>query len=678
MDIRSFFKKFTSRGSASPTVITQPVNQNWNQLVALSDYKANFADVRAVAMRFDKVVPYAVDLNGNRIDPAPRPIAKLFNPNADMNYYTFVDYLASVILTQPRCLIRVVWARNSNGAELAHTSDNIAGYVFIPWDSKINRGDGSVYYQYNNGAGSIETAQTDSVMEFNYSMDTESYGTGVSPAQASKKWATIADYIADYQAGFFQNGAKPEGMFIITARTSADYKKAKDALEAVHNRGSRGHNSYSYSFRPMDENGKPLGATSLEWVSFGQTNRDLTLSDLLAKVQERQDSAYGVPAIARGNDATATYANANVSDRNLALLVEWLLNRVWYQFYHEIDRVTDDKLTWDIRFDYDVPALADAEKVKADTDTARVNAMIALVNAGATPTAAAAALGLDKKWQDLTLEPQTAIGMGDQPTDDGTDQPEQPAEASEPRVVENRRFKGDKLTPRQKLSRCIERENRRLLSAILAKRNDYTPTQNEIDNFANEMAGILEPLAVDTQTSIIKALARQFALELPEHMPTAMDSKRWWDRISTVARGHDEYIAARIGKAIIKAETDGLTQSETKKLLEKIVGPEEAEEMARNEIVNSERYAHLEADRVLADVNGVVCYKTWVAHIDDRTCGLCKKMNGVTKRLDEPFAKAGDVIEAGDTSYAIDWLDLDCPDAHNRCRCTFSETFKAA
>lgn len=674
--LSKFLSRQNSAGNDSAILPSQPSTQPFSLLADVNDYKSNFADIRAIAIRFDKVVPYAVDQNRNRLQVTPTPLAKLFTPNVEMNYYAFIDNLASTILSQERCLVRVVWLTNNAGAELKHVSDNIAGYVFLPWDSKVNLGNGNVYYQYVDSNGELQRVDPDSVMEFNYSTDPESYGSGVSPAQATKKWATIADYIAAYQAGFFQNGAKPDGMFIITASSQEQYQKAKEQLEKVHRRGSHGHFSYQYAYRPTDASGNPLKTTSVEWVSFGASNKDLTLGELLDKTQERQDSAYGVPAIARGNDATATYSNAEVSDRNLALVVEWLLNRVWFQFYHEIDRITDDDLQWDITFDYDVPALADAEKVHAETDKTRVDSMIALVNAGATPKDAAVALGLGKNWQNLTLAKQEQAPALSAPE-------EQDANDAEPTVIgiaTSRRFRGDKLTPRQKLVRCIVKENKRILAKVQddAKKNEYTPTQEEVDKFADEMASILEPLAVEAQARVIKAIARKFKLELPDRMPTAMDSKRWWDRIATVAMGHDEYIARRIEQAIIKAEDDGLAKAETQKLLSKIVGEEEAAEMARNEIINSERYAHLEADRILAELNGLVCYKTWVAHIDDRTCALCRKMNGVTKPLNEPFAKAGDVVEADGTSFPIDWLDLDCPDAHNRCRCTFSETFKVA
>lgn len=619
------------------------------------------------------MLPYAVDNQGNRLQTQPKAIQRLYSPNADMNFYDFADYLISSLLSQPRVIVRVIFQQyqDQDGRLIRrHLSSDIKGFIFLPPNSRQNFGNGRIQYQYADADGSMQVAYPDEVMEFYYSMSTDGFGVGVSPAQATKKWATIADYIAAYQAGFFQNGAKPDGMFIITANSKEQYDSAKEEMEAIHKRGHRGHFQYQYAYRPTDENGNPLKTSSVEWVSFGSTNKDLTLGELIDKTQEKQDSAFGVPAIARGNDATATYNNAQVSDRNLALKVDYLLRRVWSRFQHEVARICDDELDWSISYDLEVPALADADKVGADTNAVNIANLITLIDHGATVEQACKALNLGQNWQELTLTKTETPSLPMEHQHDSLD-------LEHPHVDMNRRYPGDKLTPRQKLVRLVVNENKRIMREVKASRNAYQPTGDEIDEFARQMQAILQPLAIKAQGTMIKAIAKQFKLEVPDHVPTAIEDPNWWRRLAAVAKSHDEYVANWVEQLLIQAETDGLTAKQTSDLLQQVVSPEKADILARNEIVNSERFGQLQSVQVLADANGLKAYKVWKCHEDDRTCPFCLKMNGKKVPIADAFAKLGDVIEADGKQYAIDWQPLDVPDAHANCRCTFYPEFEA-
>lgn len=652
----------------------QPTTQPLSVLSAyeLDDYKANFSDIRPIAEQFSAVVPYAINKDGRRLTTQPIAVQKLFAPNDNMGFYDFADYLISSILSQPRALVAVIW---KPGEE--HYSWNIKGYIFLPPSARVDLG-GRIVYQYTDSTGHMMQLYPDTVMEFYYSMATDTYGCGVSPAQASKKWATIEDYIAAYQAGFFQNGAKPDGMFIITANSQDQFKSAVEKLERVHRRGSRGHFNYQYAYRPTDENGNPMKTASIEWVSFGTTNKDLTLGELIDKTQEKKDSAYGVPAIARGNDATATYNNAEVADRNLARKVDYQLRRTWSRFMHELARVCKDEITWTLSYDYEVPALADAGKVKADTDNVKADAIIKLVNAGAEPAAAARALGLGEEWASLTLAKADA-GVNLKLTPNSHDD-NQPINLDHPMVDANRRYAGDKLTPRQKLVKTVLAENKRIAKAIQngTSSNAYELTDDEINAFADQLRTILEPLAIKAQGTMIKAVARQFKLEQPETVPTAIDDPNWWRRLLAVTRTHDQYIGDKIQQLLIQAEADGLTARETSALLNTVVNNEkQADMMARNEIVNSERFGQLQGVQALADANDLNAYKVWHCSEDANTCPFCLKMEGTKVPIRDAFAQLGDVIEADGRDYVIDFQPLDVPDAHANCRCYFTPEFEA-
>lgn len=664
-----------SANSRSVSVL-QPSGTLWAPLLGLDfdDYKANFSDIRPIVEQFAMVAPYAVDSNGQQLTPQPNAIQKLYDPNDDMGFYDFADYLASTVLSQSRAIVKVVWANNAGGNldRVRRTSDNIAGYIFLPPSSRQVMSNGSVRYQYQTHGNITEYCDSRDVMEFYYSMSTDAYGIGVSPAQASKKWATIEDYIAAYQAGFFQNGAKPDGMFIVTANSYEDYQSAVEKLENVHKRGSRGHWNYQYAYRPTDENGNPLNGSSIEWVSFGGTNRDLALDTLIKNVQDKKDSAYGVPAIARGNDATATYNNAQVSDRNLARKIDYLLRRTWSRFQHELARICEDDIGWHISYTFEVPALADAGKVQAETDATNVNSLITLVNAGASVQDACRALGLNRDWATLTLTKEDAsLQLAHK---------SQPVNLDHPMVDANRRYQGDKLTPRQKLVKAIITENRRIAKSIQngTSSNAYELTDEEVNAFADQLRAILEPLAITAQGTMIKAVAKEFKLEKPEKIPTAIDDPNWWRRLIAVTRTHDQSMGDKIQQLLIQAEADGLTARQTSDLINSVVNDKKkADMMARNEIVNSERFGQLQAVQALADANDLQAYKIWHCTEDANTCAFCRKMAGKKVPIRDAFAQLGDVIKTDDRDYVVDFQPLDVPDAHANCRCYFTPKFEA-
>ena len=713
MGLFNIRRKRNAAGGVTIQQITQPYGVTFD----FDDYRANFAAVRSIVERAS-VVPYAIDAKGERLPDSQQPAAlrKLFEPNDAMSFYDFIDYLLSSILTQPRVLVRINWSGTR------HTSKNIAGYTFLPVAARrISTASGDVY-QYTKRDGGVDTVSVSDVMTFYYSQSTDAYGRGISPAQASKKWATITDYIADYQAGFFKNGARPDGMFIITANSHEQYKKAVDELEKVHRRGAAGHFNYQYSYNPTDENGKPLAAASVEYRSYGSVNKDLALADLLKNAQDKTDSVYGVPAIARGNDSTATYSNAQVSDRILAIKIEYLLRRVWQRFWHELNRCTVDTLDWAIAFDYEVPALADSDKVRAETAAAYASTLMQLVNAGASVADAAKALGLGEDWQALTLSaPQAAQGAENAKTvnnavealkvaSERLEQAGYKINASVADTVAKANEKLERLaglyhceTPAKsnadgtdaepeadpvdekhgaavrKLVKIINANDRRIIDKAAPDyaANEYQPTDDEVQEFNDQLAELLEPIAIEKQGDVIAAILKDIGLKAPDHTPTAMDDPKWWERLKKVASGHDKFVAEQVEQVLASAEADGLDYNETRKRLDGIVNSDRAKLMARNEIVNSERFGSLQATRALAEANGLKAYKVWQCVGDKRTCKYCRAMDGKSVPLDDAWAKVGDKIDADGDSLAIDWTDLNVPNAHANCRCDFVPKFEA-
>ena len=88
------------------------------------------------------------------------------------------------------------------------------------------------------------------MLEISIGADPNDLDAGYAPSVAIKKWADVDDFIASYQAGFFENGAVPAGEFIITARNTQDFEDIVAKLKRQH-RGSGNNNNVVYVHRPM-------------------------------------------------------------------------------------------------------------------------------------------------------------------------------------------------------------------------------------------------------------------------------------------------------------------------------------------------------------------------------------------------------------------------------------------
>ena len=179
-------------------------------------YDNNFSSISRIAETFAEIVPFAVDDRGDKIENQPNLINVLRNPNLEMSGHEFAETLITMMLVHPVVYL-LAWRREGNslvaGGPL--TPDNIAGFTFLENASAILL-DGNITYRTNDG----KIYTRDDVLTFSLNINPYSLISGYSPSLAAKKWATVDDYVADYQAGYFKNGAVPAGQMIVTAKSS--------------------------------------------------------------------------------------------------------------------------------------------------------------------------------------------------------------------------------------------------------------------------------------------------------------------------------------------------------------------------------------------------------------------------------------------------------------------------
>lgn len=322
-----------------------------------NQYENGYASISKIVNAFAEVEPYTVDENAKRV--SSNLLNRLYHPNSDMSSLDFREALAVMSLVHDRVFI-LCWRIEGGVAKPGGriTPQNLGGFTFLECPV-VTLIDNKKTYTYN---GSVYSE--DEVIELK---DINPYNLhrGYSPAKAASKWATIDDYIAAYQTGFFKNGAVPAGQFIITASTPTEFNNEVDKLEAKH-KGAGKNNNIVYVHRPTDREGKPSNA-KIEWVPFNVVNKDLSLNDLFEQANKKIDSVYGVPAEIRGFLSNSNYASVGVAEKVfIKYVVKPRTKKIWTSFTHQLNRITGG-LGVAISFELLIPGLADEELVQEQT-----------------------------------------------------------------------------------------------------------------------------------------------------------------------------------------------------------------------------------------------------------------------------------------------------------------------
>lgn len=326
-----------------------------------NQYENGYGSITKIVNAFMDVLPYTVNAEGVRVPSNVHN--RLYHPNGDMSSMDFRQALGVMSLVHDRVFI-LVWRIEGGvakpGGEI--TPDNLGGFTFLE-NPVVTISDNKKFY---TSAG--KTYTENEVIELK---DINPYNLhkGYSPAKAASKWATIDDYIAAYQTGFFRNGAVPAGQFIITAASPEEFNNEVDKLEAKH-KGAGKNNNIVYVHRPTDREGKPSNA-KIEWVPFQVQNKDMSLEAIFEQANNKIDSVYGVPAEIRGMLSNSNYASVNVAERIfIKYVVKPFTKKVWTRFTHQLNRITGG-LGVAISFELEVPGLVDEEKVEEETKKIR-------------------------------------------------------------------------------------------------------------------------------------------------------------------------------------------------------------------------------------------------------------------------------------------------------------------
>ena len=691
--MNSFFRGLTSFFRDAPHNQPTPLGGPWQtmggNLIPPHDTFDNvFPYVNALAQRFATVVPYAVDANGERISPPPA-LTALYQPNRNMSGLEFLRAIATTLLTQSHCDI-LIWTRDADGIHPGGqvTAQNIAGYTILPQASRQYDSTRTAWYHRVTLALDGETKtldfSRDETIALQYCSHPEDQTRGVSPAMTVQKWATVDDMIADYERGFFGNGAVPAGMVSIVAQDATDFTRTKTRMEEAF-RGADKINGILYNMVPVDPvTRKPSDMSKITWTPFQQANSSLDLTALDDVVNRRLANAMGVPDIVRGLDTGQTYANAQMAERSFVEnTLKPLCMTVWDKWQFELDRITGG-LGYGLTFDLDLPAQTDVEQVQAQTRQTQVQTLIALVNAGATVSAAATALGLSEEFHRLTLTPSLEVATPVEPV-------KQTREHSFEQMFD--RTRDVKKTAQKNAEQHARRFFLDVASLVMRASSDRDDELETLSvELANALFGDLMPLILKTAEREGITLAQAIA-HLAQSDPDVADiverlggihgvaSVTVWDelpeayrraytsRLAHVAKDAGKSAFSDIQKLLAQADELGWSTQETTDALTRYCGETRARLLARNELVNAQRLGSLYSAQALAEETGVNMKMVWNSSLDDTTCAYCRHMHGKSVPVGGVFQKVGETITVDGKPYRNTFLPKDTCDGHPNCRC---------
>lgn len=640
-------------------------------------YASAYPNIRVISNEYMQIRPFAIDANGKEVQNNA-VINALYHPNQQDSSVSFAEKVAVSTLVNKNTYL-LVWSKENGvavpGGNFGFKGQNIAGFTFLEHPS-INVIDKKTYYNIGS-----QRFSEDVVIRLPGGVDPNNLYSGYSPSIAAKKWATLDEYIADYQMGFFDNNAIPAGMFVITAPTATEFKDIVAAMKEKH-QGAGNNNKVSYVHRPTDTTNKPVDA-KIEWIQFAQSQKDIDYKSVFEQANKRLDLAFGVSQIAKGVDDAATYANAQVSEKGLAKRAVYpLALRNYTQITHELNRITGG-LGIAITFKYDIPTVADEEKVEAETKAIETTALLQLVNAGYSLDSSVDALRLSNAYKVLKAGTGAATINNDKPdVDDGgevEDTPD-PKEIDGQMPIKSKAKPKAELTDEEKMARVARNLMKDQVKKAVAAVDEAQEVadQEDLNDFVDDSYTILSKILVDVgEDEYAKGVELLIELSLSTENATEFhltdeQVQAYRSYLNNVGLSYSEDTTQSIRAILDRGNAEGWTKAEIKKQLNAIPELEgyRAERIARTETVKANGYGSLYSMDQIQNQTGYDINKVWQVNSSD-PCKYCQTMDGKRFPVKQAFIPYGASIMAEDGSILVNnFMDIDVAQAHPNCRCS--------
>lgn len=646
-----------------------------------SDYENLFAQVRPLIDAMKTIMPYGVTDRGTRLklDKTPE-LYWLTNPNDEMGWAEFADLMFATWLTEDELDIHV-W-KNQRG--------QVEAYTVIPPECRIYLGYGRWEWQVMTTAG-LEVLDEEQVMRLRFSRSPRNIQKGVSPASAVRVWAMIDDLIAQYQKAYFENGAIPATITFITASSQDKYLNIRKELEHKL-KGAQNRNKTVYAWRQFD-NDTGQSVDQIEVKTIQGNNSTLAIKEIVDIVNDRLNKSIGVSNFILGDDSSAKYDNAELSDHQFTKRrVYPALISFWNQFQHELERINGG-LGYAISFDLEIPELTEREKAKAEIGRIRGEALVNLISAGASGSSAVQALGLPDDWLPAAdgiynkglagelLAPVAIDYEAPAPAKSTIDEASTCPKVNEADVIHGHNctchHSLDKLPPMTKEEQKLYNEMLELADKI------FNQEEYSIDEVVDKMIDILNEDAWAGKKSGADALMLLTEDDVASEILKTISNGEYYisdaleSRIITRARqlatGFADH-AENIVKETLAGD-ESLTANEITARLAEVMPRQRAELIARNETLYAIRSGRLEMDEELAEKYNLNVELVWQTSHDNKVCPVCAALEGTTVKLGQSFPDHITTEDGEDIYWAQDsWNDNGrITSSHPNCRCYWDE-----
>lgn len=634
-------------------------------------YDNNFPNITRIAESFAEVEPFAIDANGNRLKSQPHLIDVLSNPNEEMSGSDLWETLIVMMLVHPIVYL-LVW-HNERGNLVAGgpvTKDNFAGLTFMEGVTSTTINGNTTYY-YNNS-----TYNKSDVIALSLNVNPYSLTSGYSPSMAAKKWATVDDYIADYQGGYFRNGAVPAGQFVITAPSVDAFNEIVDNMQLAH-RGASNANNVQYVHRPTSQvDGKPMPA-QVEWVPFSQPSDAKTLQAIFDQANKKLDMDFGVPQEVKGYLQNSNYASAEVAEYIFSRYVLYpKLKKVYAKMTHELNRVTGG-LGFALSFDFEFPVLTDTRKIQTET-------LLLALNAGYTIESSVEALQLPRSFLKLVpqkvSEPVVVEAVPEEATTVNEASDENLGENNAKMVkqkavdIDTDEIWRQKLNPElykvlksyldgivNKAEELIQEnpENRTTIARLLRQ---WLKDSGYSDKTISMIVSILAYVMLQSGQDAIGGLATQVGLNGIDMELSQEEYDKLKKHVEELVLKFGDDTVANIDKNINQNLGDELDATEVIIALDLMKNSEDyrVERWAISEQHLAEETAVIVAALLVSGASSKKAYKVWRINFDSPDiCAFCIRMNGEKRELAELFSN-GQLV----------------PHYHPHCYCTMEIVFE--
>lgn len=645
-----------------------------------SDYENVFAQVQPLINDMKMVRPFGVGKNGGRLPLARTPeLALLDAPNDEMGWGEFAGAMFATWLTEDELNIHV----HKDGKR-------VIGYTILPPGHRVWLNNDEYFYQIMTSEG-IENITCDDVMTLRFSRSPKNLQKGVSPATAVRAWAQAEDVLAQYERAYLENGAIPASITFIRASSYDKFDRARKEMEGTL-KGAKNHGKTVYVWRQFNnDTGESLDQVEVKTIQGN--NSTLAIKELTDIINDHLNKAFGVSNFILGDDSSAKYDNAELSDYQFTRRrVYPALMSFWDQFQFELDRVTGG-LGYAIQFELELPDLTERLKVKAETSKVRSETLAGLIQAGSPPLAAVKALGLGKEWQNVamgiygrvlvepTFDKQKSINNVTILPPNNMDNAHNNSFHSCSCEHKSSQFNGEASTDALPPMTEDEKKIYDILVAMAERIFANSPNidaEGVIQQINEVLTNQAQLGGVDGSKRVARLLKnKDVVAELKANIKNLQISSSLKKRISTrttgLVKGYGDGANQIIESAL--ANPEGKSAAEIKKELKPLFTKQTmwmAERIARTETVYAFKSGRLDEDKRIADKYNLKMKLKWRAR--PGACDVCAAMDGEETVVGTAFVDEKETARGKVGWTQNEWNDDgQIPEAHPNCRCYFDE-----